>query len=147
MTIGPQPCPFRPRLVLGELVPAGVLRRLLLGVLFVPSGESDRELREACVERLRALSGPAARGRDHQLADDALVPILLVPVYVDLLPEDHRRQGYLRALPERLGSLGGVDAGDADLVLLVVRVQATTPRNAKFTRISFARRGRWCDDG
>jgi len=43
--------------------------------------------------------------------------------YVDLLPEDHRRERLLRALPEGLRLLGGVDAGDADLVLLVVCVQ------------------------
>jgi len=46
-----------------------------------------------------------------------------VPLHVDLLAEHHRRHGFLRSLSERLRLLWRIDAGDPDLVLLVVGIE------------------------
>lgn len=123
MTIGPQPGTLRPCLILREFVPAGILWRLVLRVFPVPSGEPDRQLREACVERLRTACCAAARRRDHHLADDAPVPVALVPPDDDLFPEDEARHGLLRALAEGLGFFWGVYAGEANLVLRAVGIE------------------------
>jgi hypothetical protein len=48
---------------------------------------------------------------------------VLVPQDIDLSPEDHRRQGLLRALSERLRLLRRIDAAEADLVLLAVGIE------------------------
>lgn len=73
--------------MLGELVPAGILRRLLLGVL--PHHQASPTVicarpassGEACVESLGALTGPEARGRNHHLASS--YEQLLLPLYFD----------------------------------------------------------------
>jgi hypothetical protein len=47
----------------------------------------------------------------------------LVPLHIDLLPENQSRHGLLRALAERLSLLWSVDAAEPDLVLLAVGIE------------------------
>ena len=121
MTIRPETDVLRPCLVFREFILPSILGRLLLGVLLVPPGEADRELRETHVKRLGARR--TAKRLHHDLADDPLVAVVLVPLDVDCFPEDHRRHGLLRALAEGLSLLGGIDAGEPDLVLFMVGVE------------------------
>ena len=57
------------------------------------------------------------------LADDALVLVSLLPFDAHILPEDHAGQVLLRFLAEGLSLLGGVDALEANLVLLAVSIE------------------------
>ena len=85
------------------------------------SNRADRDLRVTGIERHRA---GRATGRLHpDLADDALVPVTLLPLDAHILPEDHAGQVLLGALAEWLSLLGRVDALEANLVLLAVGIE------------------------
>ena len=71
----------------------------------------------------RHWAGGAAFRLYPDLADDALVPVALIPLDAHLLVEDQARQIFLRPLSERLRLLWGVDAAKANLVLLAVSVE------------------------
>ena len=60
---------------------------------------------------------------DCNFADDAAVTISLVPVHVNLAPENHVGKALLGGLAEGLSFLRRVDAGEADLVLMLFGVQ------------------------
>ena len=57
------------------------------------------------------------------IPNDTPVSMMLVPLHIDLFPEDHRRQGLLRSLPKWLSLLWSVDAAEPDLVLLAVGIE------------------------
>ena len=57
------------------------------------------------------------------IPNDTPVSMMLVPLHIDLFPEDHRRQGLLRSLPEGLRLLGWVDATESDPVLRAVGIE------------------------
>ena len=68
-------------------------------------------------------AGWAALGLHPDLADDALVAVSLLPFDAHILPKDQSRQVLLRSLTKGLGLLRGVNALEANLVLLAVGVE------------------------
>lgn len=73
------------------------------------------------IQRHRA--GGAAFRFHPDLPDDPLVLIALVSLYAHILAKDHPRKTPLRLIAEGLGFLWSIDTGEANLVLLLSRVQ------------------------
>ena len=68
-------------------------------------------------------AGRAAFRLHPDLAYDALVLVALPILDPHILTEDHLRQTFLGSLAEGLGFLGGVDARQANLVLMAVGIE------------------------
>lgn len=68
-------------------------------------------------------AGRAIRRLNPDLADDAAVAVPFGPIDPHFLVEHHPGEILLRPLAEGLGLLGGVDATEANLVLLAVGIQ------------------------
>lgn len=72
-----------------------------------------------CLDLLQA--GIAAA--DHDIADTPLLLVFFVALHDDLFSKHQVEEVFLGALCEGLGFLRGVDAGQADFVLGIGRVQ------------------------
>jgi hypothetical protein len=85
---------------------------LLAGVLAIPPGVAGAYQSQIHI-------GPV----EHQLADEPVVAIALVPIDGQGLAADQRGQGALGLGPEGLLALGGVDAGEAHSVRALARIE------------------------
>ena len=68
-------------------------------------------------------AGRTIRRLNPDLADDPPVAVTLLPLDPHLLVENQARQVLLRPLAEGLGLLGGIDAQQANIVLLAGSIE------------------------
>lgn len=125
MGIAPESELFRSRLLFGRGIPEPIVGRLFFLIFLVVPGHTRFDLSERCVRSFRAMfAKTAALGRRHPyLTDEAPVPIKFSPLDPHAFLEDERGQRLLRPFAEGLLFLRRVDAGQANLVDLLFRVE------------------------